>query len=187
MAPGGRCFLVCRHPRCPTLCILFCLVSCVEDQSPAAASTGAASPVHWTYEGEEGPEHWAKLSPVYAICAQGHAQSPVDLIASQQSNAIPLIFDYRKSQLKIAHHENVTDIIDNGHTIQISVDAGSTLTTRRDIYNLAQFHFHTPSEHTIGGSSFPMEGHYVHQSSNGNFAVVAAFLKRVSPMRIWRN
>jgi len=172
----------------PLSCLggLFLLAACIEEQpgsdavnaaSTSVSSSSSARPVHWTYEGKEGPENWGKLSPVYAACGNGQAQSPINLIATQESNAIPLIFDYKRSGLKIAHHENVMDIIDNGHTIQVTVDVGSTLTTRRDIYDLAQFHFHTPSEHTVGGKSFPMEAHFVHQSDKKNFAVISVLFE----------
>ena len=74
----------------------------------------------------------------------------------------------------MAHHEHVTNLVDNGHTIQVTVEEGSTLTTSRGTYKLKQFHFHTPSEHTINGEYFPMEVHFVHQSADGKFAVVGA-------------
>ena len=134
----------------------------------------SARPVHWGYEGEVAPSTWGALSPAYAACRDGQAQSPVDILPSEGVGLPALIFDYRKTMLKIAHHEHVIDIVDNGHTIQVTVDEGSTLITQRDEYQLLQFHFHTPSEHTIGGRSFPMEAHFVHQSPTGNFAVVSA-------------
>lgn len=80
---------------------------------------------------------------------------------------------YGATALKIAHHEHVTDILDNGHTLQVTVEEGSTLVTDRGTYQLKQFHFHTPSEHTVGGKSFPMEAHFVHQNAAGGFAVVS--------------
>ncbi len=69
------------------------------------------------------------------------------------------------------------DIIDNGHTIQITVDEGSTFTFGDKTYSLKQFHFHTPSEHTIDGEHAPMEMHMVHQSEDGSLAVVGVLFK----------
>lgn len=40
-------------------------------------------------------------------------------------------------------------------------------------FALKQFHFHSPSENTIRGRSFPMEAHLVHVDGKGNLAVVA--------------
>lgn len=31
------------------------------------------------------------------------------------------------------------------------------------VYELLQFHFHTPSEHTFDGKHYPMEAHLVHK------------------------
>ncbi len=149
--------------------------------APGSVSSPPARPVHWSYEGEDGPAHWGGLSPAYSRCAEGKMQSPIDLIPSQESNAIPLIFDYKRSSLRIAHHEHVVDLIDNGHTIQVTVDRGSTLTTRRAVYHLAQFHFHSPSEHTVDGKAFPLEAHFVHQSESGNFAVVGVLFEEGAP------
>uniref|UniRef100_UPI003AA99F9B carbonic anhydrase n=1 Tax=Candidatus Electronema sp. TJ TaxID=3401573 RepID=UPI003AA99F9B len=40
-------------------------------------------------------------------------------------------------------------------------------------YELKQIHFHAPSEHQIGGKSFPLEAHFVHAATDGQLAVVA--------------
>ncbi len=139
--------------------------------SPDASAHGA----HWSYEGDTGPAHWAELEPDYALCKDGKAQSPIDLvtaIARAGSAAGP---DYGTTSLRIARHEHVESLLDNGHTIQVTVEEGSTLTTSHGTYQLKQFHFHTPSEHTVDGRSFPLEVHFVHQSSDGHLAVVGIF------------
>ncbi len=33
---------------------------------------------HWTYSGEEGPEHWAELDPAFQTCGAGQEQSPIN-------------------------------------------------------------------------------------------------------------
>ncbi len=71
----------------------------------------------------------------------------------------------------------MTDLIDNGHTIQITVDEGSTFTFGDKTYSLKQFHFHTPSEHTIDGIHMPMEMHMVHQSDDESLAVISVLFK----------
>ena len=145
------------------------------------ASAAPKQSAHWAYEGKHGPSHWAMLSPAYAVCDEGRAQSPVDIRAAVVATASPWKLDYQQSALRIVHHENVTDLVDNGHTIQVTVEEGSTLTTSRNMYHLKQFHFHTPSEHTIEGKNAPMEVHFVHQSADKNFAVVAALFAEGAP------
>jgi carbonic anhydrase len=41
------------------------------------------------------------------------------------------------------------------------------------VFELKQVHFHSPSENTIDGKSFPMEAHFVHADAKGNLAVLA--------------
>lgn len=164
-------------PVLPALFLLGILAACKKPVGSSTPHGGAARPAHWGYEGKDGPEYWPTLNPAYAACGQGKNQSPINITQSAAGDAKSWKFDYKTTSLKIAHHEHVTDIVDNGHTIQVSVDGGSTLTTERGVYTLKQFHFHTPSEHTIDGSHFPMEMHFVHQSADGRFAVVAALFQ----------
>lgn len=141
---------------------------------PAAVS---ARPVHWGYDGEDGPEQWASLSPVYALCAEGKSQSPVNISKTNNQGDANWTFDYHATSLKISHTEHMEDIIDNGHTIQVTVEEGSTFTYNDQMYELKQFHFHTPSEHTIDGQHMPMEMHMVHQSTDGSLAVVSVLFE----------
>jgi carbonic anhydrase len=158
--------------------LLACLSACRRPAPDAApVHSGHSVVAHWGYEGEDGPEYWPRLSPAYAACGQGGEQSPVNIVRNVAGDSGAWRIDYRTTSLKIAHHEHVTNIVDNGHTIQVTVDEGSTLTTERSVYRLRQFHFHTPSEHAIDGSRFPMEVHFVHQDDQGRFAVVAALFQ----------
>ena len=128
----------------------------------------AEGPPHWTYEGKEGPEFWGSLSQDYALCSTGKQQSPVDIPASAVTNPADLTFRYQPSKL---------NILNNGHTIQAAYDAGSSLVVDGVTYNLAQFHFHLPSEHTLTAKPYDMELHLVHQNAQGGLAVVGIMLK----------
>jgi carbonic anhydrase len=143
--------------------------------------TGA---VHWGYEGEEGPEHWAQLSEAYALCGSGTSQSPIDLGTATPMAAgtgTGLLRDYGTGALSIARHEHVVDFLDNGHTIQVTYDEGSTLTVGNIEYHLRQFHFHAPSEHAVDGRHYPIELHLVHQSDAGGLVVLGVFIEEGEP------
>lgn len=137
----------------------------------------SARPVHWSYDGAEGPAAWGVLSPVYALCKDGRGQSPIALTTKAGTKGAQWSFNYGSTGLTLAHHEHVDELVDNGHTIQVTVDEGSTLALNGRNYTLKQFHFHTPSEHTLDGRSLPMEMHLVHQDSAGNFAVVGVLIE----------
>ncbi|MBL8000657.1 MAG: carbonic anhydrase family protein [Flavobacteriales bacterium] len=145
--------------------------------APPAPAPVPARPVHWGYGEEAGPASWGSLSPVYALCGNGKGQSPIALTSGTATSGPSWSFDYRTTRLAVAHHEHVENLVDNGHTIQVTVDEGSTLTLNGTAYTLKQFHVHTPSEHTIDGKNMPMEVHLVHQDSAGNFAVVGVLVK----------
>ncbi|HEX9989835.1 MAG TPA: carbonic anhydrase family protein [Chloroflexia bacterium] len=129
----------------------------------------AAQDVHWTYEGHEGPEHWGELSKDYAACSEGHEQSPINIPSSAPTNPFGILFNYMPSKL---------NVVNNGHTIQINYDAGSSIMVDGETYDLLQFHFHAQSEHTIKGKYSPMEVHFVHRSASGKLAVVGALMSQ---------
>ncbi len=127
-----------------------------------------AHEVHWGYEGEQGPQNWGSLKPEYALCGEGKSQSPINIANAQEAELAEIKFSYNDSGLKI---------INNGHTIQINYAPGSTVEIGGKTYDLLQFHFHTPSEHTVDGNAYNMEMHLVHKNAEGELAVVGVFMQ----------
>ncbi len=127
----------------------------------------AADDPHFGYSGEAGPEHWGSLSPTYATCLDGREQSPVDIPSSAPLNPASIKFNYQPSALVIGN---------NGHTIKVDYNQGSSIEVEGTTYNLVQFHFHARSEHALAGNYSPMELHLVHQSADGKLAVVGVLL-----------
>ena len=111
-----------------------------------------------------GPLHWGTVTPSYATCGDGITsgvgmkQSPIDIVhnnALAASFFAPL-FKYKPTPLKI---ENT------GHYVEVPYDPTSYLyvgSQPTDVYQLVQFHFHAPSEHTINGARYDAELHPVH-------------------------
>ena len=140
------------------------------------ASPSSVRPIHWNYSEEEGPAHWAELSPVYALCGTGKFQSPIDLLPDANKEAIDWKVEYTTTNLQIGHNENVKELINNGHTIQVTTQEGSSIVYAGKRYHLKQFHFHTPSEHSFNGKHAPMEIHLVHQSDDDSLAVIGVLV-----------
>ena len=128
----------------------------------------AQEAVHWSYEGESGPEHWGDLSPDFAACAKGVEQSPIDIPAGAPLNPADIAFSYQPSAV---------NIFNNGHTVQVAYAKGSSIALDGVTYNLDQLHFHAASEHTLGGAHSPLEIHLVHKNAQGGLAVVGVLLK----------
>ncbi len=67
-------------------------------------------------------------------------------------------------------------VVDNGDTIQVDMEAGSSIKLEGRQFSLLQFHFHRPSEHTVEGGNYPMEVHFVHQAEEGDLAVIGVLM-----------
>ncbi len=136
--------------------------------APAGADAHGGE-VHWSYEGENGPQAWGKLKPDFNLCAIGKRQSPINIEDGNtlQGPAEPIQFNYTGS--------NGT-VVNNGHTIQVDVQGDNSITVRGSRYRLLQFHFHTPSEESVNYKRFAMVAHLVHKNDEGQLAVVAVLL-----------
>jgi carbonic anhydrase len=101
------------------------------------------------------------------LCESGQRQSPIDIQAPSRKALAPLDFNYRPAPLRIAN---------DGHTVRIRFDKGSSLRIGKERYTLQQFHFHTPGGDKIAGEEFPMAAHLLHKSPSGQLlAVVVLF------------
>ena len=66
------------------------LTACGSDSDGSSEDPGSdesAETIHWSYEGEGGPEMWATLEAENAACGTGTSQSPVDIPADAPVNA----------------------------------------------------------------------------------------------------
>ena len=145
-------------------CMMLCVIGITIGALLSAGGALAAGDVHWGYSGEAGPEHWGELADAFAMCAQGKNQSPINLTAFIEADLPALEFAYKST---------VTDILNNGHTVQVNYAPGGMMTINDRTFELKQFHFHAPSKNHINGASFPMEAHFVHADKDGNLAVIA--------------
>ncbi len=139
---------------------------------------------HWGYTGHDDPTHWGDINPKYAECKLGGSQSPINItkeITVTTTGLAPISFHYTTGAL---------DVINNGHTVEVSVKPGSFIKIDGKEFELKQFHFHTPSENQIDGKSFPLEAHFVHQAKDGTLAVVAVMFQdgKANPVinKIWK-
>ncbi len=125
---------------------------------------------HWSYGGTNAPKQPGELASSYTLCADGSAQSPIDIRNAAELDLVDIDFYYG---------ETANNIVNTGFTIQVDVDAGSAIVYNGITYQLVQFHFHYPGEHTIDGQAAAMEIHFVHQDLNSeNLAVVGIMLQQ---------
>jgi carbonic anhydrase len=137
---------------------------------PCSAQKNPSKSVQWSYEGPDGPDNWGNLAPDFSACKLGTHQSPIDIKdAKEQADLAPIQFNYKLSPLKI---------VNDGHTIRVNYEPGSSVTINGVALPLTQFHFHHRSETEIDGQKYDMELHLVHEDpAAGRAAVVAVLIK----------
>ena len=152
------------------------------DETPAVdVASNSDAPIHhylhkkeqphtaeWGYTGETGPGHWGDLSPEYVLARTGRQQSPIDIEAVEPSSM---------SAIEFAYGPSLIDLVYNGHTVEEIEDHHSSIAVAGKRYTLQQFHFHSPSEHTVKGRHSAMEMHLVHKSDDGTIAVIAVLIE----------
>ncbi|MCG8710335.1 carbonic anhydrase family protein [Brenneria sp. 4F2] len=138
----------------------------------ACFSLQASEHAHWSYEGQESPSHWGKLSPDFSLCDNGKNQSPIDIHGAMKT---------AHDGLKLSYQTGTQHIVNNGHTIEVEVSSGNTLTIDNDTFTLQQFHFHAPSENEIDGKTFPLEAHFVYKDQQGTLTVMALMFEQGAP------
>lgn len=127
---------------------------------------------NWSYSGETSPEYWEEIER-NSDCG-GKFQSPINIIDVETTEG-ELSHDIVRTEYQVVSH--IESITNNGHSIQYNFDADSNyLVLNNAIYRLKQFHFHSPSEHTINGIRYPLEIHMVHYSEEDSAYAVFAVL-----------
>jgi carbonic anhydrase len=148
----------------------------------AADSMLIGHDIHWSYEGDGGPARWGKIDAANAKCDTGERQSPIDIRDGIRVDLEPVLFDYKPVRF---------NVIDNGHTIQVNLGAGNSITILGRRYDLVQFHFHKPSEEHVNGAAFDMVVHLVHKDIDGKLVVLAVLIQQGKAnslvQTIWNN
>jgi carbonic anhydrase len=125
----------------------------------------------FSYRGGTGPELWGDLDEEWEACSHGMEQSPVDFdaLAAMAEEVSDISFDY---------HASAVSFVNNGHTVKMDYEPGSTMTLDGSDYELLQFHYHTPSEHSLqDGAHYRVEQHLVHQNASGGIVAVGVMLR----------
>ena len=137
----------------------------------------------WSYQGETGTDFWGEIDPQFETCGSGQAQSPINIEGSG--------FSLDVGSLDLNYQDTSLVIVNNGRTIGVNYQPGSSLTLDGKAYELVQFHFHQPSEHLISGRAAAMEAHFVHQDrATGDLVVLAVLMSEGETNKalesIWR-
>lgn len=117
--------------------------------------------------------------PIYAQTPRDDApakQSPIDIVtgaATEGAKEITFV-DYESITNPVLKHGGANFKVDTTG----SEEGKNILKVGDKEYRLIQFHFHTPSEHTVDSTRYPLELHLVHQAEDGALAVVGIFFAK---------
>ncbi|KAH1090536.1 hypothetical protein J1N35_017793 [Gossypium stocksii] len=121
-----------------------------------------------------GPSRWGTLKPQWRTCSDGRKQSPIDIGTVQVNSELgELQRNYRSAQAILKNRTEDVAVVWSG-------DAGS-ITINGTTYRVVNCHWHSPSEHTINGTRFPLEIHIVHRSPQNKTAVVGILYRYGMP------
>ena len=135
--------------------------------SLAAVATAQNQP-NWAYQGKDGPLAWYKIDPSYRACSKGTEQSPIEIRHARLDPALkPIEFHYIAGPMTLTN---------TGRTVEVRVDPGSYIVADGVRYNLVDFEFHHPSQHTIKNKLLDMELDMVHRSAEGKYAILAVLM-----------
>ncbi|PCG99210.1 Alpha carbonic anhydrase [Penicillium occitanis (nom. inval.)] len=156
------------------LSLIFSALPLASAHIHARAADGVVTPNTFNYTNLGGPLNWYGLNTTANdACAKGTRQSPIDIGTQTVDYALAGSVNFNVTNVPSAKFENL------GSGLEVVITNGS-LTTKNITYPLAQFHFHTPSEHRVNVEYFPMECHFVFETESKQIAVVA-FLMELSP------
>lgn len=129
----------------------------------------------WGYDKTNGPETWADKYQA----ATGTRQSPIDLQISAGGGKE---FETELRQFDelntVEVHYNTTScvIANNGHTVKWTPENGGHVKAKNKTFELVQFHYHIPSEHTFNSEQKALEIHFVHQEKETGTLLVLGHL-----------
>lgn len=83
----------------------------------------------------------------------GLLQSPINILSEEATTG--------GHNIKLKFTGEIDKVENLGHTVQLDLDPGNTISMDGRTFEFKQMHFHTPSEHLIDGITYPMEIHMV--------------------------
>ncbi|KAJ3705946.1 hypothetical protein LUZ61_009651 [Rhynchospora tenuis] len=143
-----------------SICFLFiCLASTGADEAEVGFNYVPGSDI--------GPDRWGVINENWTTCGTGREQSPIDITEEriqEQPDLGRLLQKYQPAKATLKNQHIYLEVEWNGNAGSIIIN-GFT-------YNVSQFHWHSPSEHTINGQRYDLEMHIVHQNIVNEIAVI---------------
>jgi carbonic anhydrase len=131
----------------------------------------------WGYDGLKGPLNWYGLNETanYA-CDKGSHQSPIVV-----DSTVSVLNASAITKFSVPDYPSGAEFENLGTNVEVVVNGTLVDGISQTTFNLAQFHFHTPSEHRIYDEFYPMEMHWVFES-DGEERKSPSLARRADPL-----
>jgi len=134
----------------------------------AQATLSADGKATFSYNGDTGPGFWDEINSACAATSSSR-QSPINIEDTRVDPSLtPLDTQIEKTSFTLKNP---------GYTVVATPETAGTLYLNGTTFTLLQFHFHTLSEHTIGGERSVMELHAVFEDPDGHYAVIGVLYR----------
>lgn len=153
---------------------LLAVAFAAEDVSAPADCPVKAGHGSYSYDptSSNGPAHWGTIHG-NEMCGVGKAQSPIDL---------PTKVTYAPNSLAPVpyHLGGMMALTPNSYNWALNCEkegtCGSTTFAGKN-FSVINIHFHSPSEHILNGTQYPLEAHVVHASLDGQLVVLSTLFQ----------
>ncbi|GAA1550260.1 hypothetical protein GCM10009789_00080 [Kribbella sancticallisti] len=151
----------------PVVALASAVVAKATSSTPASAATQQQSPQQIP---QQVPQQIPQQSPVNVVRSAVRVQPGLPQLDVHYSRHVPVGVHY------VSKDDPATggcSVHGTEETEEVDVPAGAGYINLSGVrYDLIQFHFHTPSEHTFNGRHAPLEMHLVHQDATGRKLVI---------------
>lgn len=152
-----------------TMGLLFSLVLAFALTAPALAQRTCSATCDWGYGPGKGPDRWGEVC--CPLC-DGLRQSPINILPGKARAAdLP--------EITVSYRESHLELVNDGRTLQVTDEltpGTNYIELGEQRFAFENFHFHSLSEHTVGGRHSPMELHLVHRRTSYDLAVIAVLI-----------
>lgn len=133
-------------------------------------TTMQATPsIAWNYADTAAAE-WATGTCAAEVSAQSPINVRVAAVAEASAQTPPQAYNFDWEGAPDSADESAIQggLVINDHTLELEWDVNDAATNKYGLkigdklYRLRQFHYHSPSEHTVDGNHYDMEAHHVH-------------------------
>jgi carbonic anhydrase len=152
-----------------SLILVFSAALVLAPPAPAPAQKICLPSCGWGYGSDKGPNEWGE-----ACCplCDGLRQSPINIMPGKARAA-------ELPEITVSYRESHLELVNDGHTIKVTDEltpGANYIELGEQRYTFVDFHFHSLSEHTIGGRHSPLELHLVHRRTSYDLAVIAVLI-----------